>query len=230
MCGKRTKKQKILIADDEQGILQLLRDYFEMQDYQVIEAVNGVEVLEKLSREPDLIILDVNMPFLDGFEVCERIRAHVSCPVLFLTAKIEEADRIRGFMSGGDDYILKPFSIDELGARVEAHLRRENRKKTDGAVRIFDRLAIHYEERSVYYGEQPVALTKTEYGLVELLSLNPGQVFSKDQLYEKVRGFDGDADSSIVTEHVRRIRGKIGRYTDKTYIETVWGVGYRWIG
>lgn len=133
-------------------------------------------------------------------------------------------------MSGGDDYILKPFSIDELGARVEAHLRRENRKKTDGAVRIFDRLAIHYEERSIYYGEQLVALTKTEYGLVELLSLNPGQVFSKDQLYEKVRGFDGDADSSIVTEHVRRIRGKIGRYTDKTYIETVWGVGYRWIG
>ena len=133
-------------------------------------------------------------------------------------------------MSGGDDYILKPFSIDELGARVEAHLRRERRKKTEGTVKIFDHLAIHYEEKSVYYGEHPLSLTKTEFGITELLSLNPGQVFSKDQLYERVRGFDGSADSSIVMEHVRRIRGKIGRFTDKPYIETVWGVGYRWIG
>ena len=230
MCREKMEKQKILIADDEQGIRQLLRDYFEMQGYQVAEAANGMETLGKLSQEPDIIILDVGMPVLDGFEVCERIRAHISCPILFLTAKIEEADRIRGFMSGGDDYILKPFSIEELGARVEAHLRRENRRKTDGAVRIFDRLAIHYEEKSVYYGEQPVAFTKTEDGLVELLSLNSGQVFSKDQLYERVRGFDGGADSSIVTEHIRRIRGKIGKYTDRIYIETVWGVGYRWIG
>ncbi len=230
MCREKMEKQKILIADDEQGIRQLLRDYFEMQGYQVAEAANGMETLGKLSQEPDIIILDVGMPVLDGFEVCERIRAHISCPILFLTAKIEEADRIRGFMSGGDDYILKPFSIEELGARVEAHLRRENRRKTDGAVRIFDRLAIHYEEKSVYYGEQPVAFTKTEYGLVELLSLNSGQVFSKDQLYERVRGFDGGADSSIVTEHIRRIRGKIGKYTNRIYIETVWGVGYRWIG
>ncbi|GFI36408.1 alkaline phosphatase synthesis transcriptional regulatory protein PhoP [Lachnospiraceae bacterium] len=230
MCREKMEKQKILIADDEQGIRQLLRDYFEMQGYQVAEAANGMETLGKLSQEPDIIILDVGMPVLDGFEVCERIRAHISCPILFLTAKIEEADRIRGFMSGGDDYILKPFSIEELGARVEAHLRRENRRKTDGAVRIFDRLAIHYEEKSVYYGVQPVAFTKTEYGLVELLSLNSGQVFSKDQLYERVRGFDGGADSSIVTEHIRRIRGKIGKYTNRIYIETVWGVGYRWIG
>lgn len=222
--------KKILIADDEQGILQLLKDYFEMQDYQVIEAVNGVEALGKLSQGPDIIILDVNMPLLDGFEVCGRIRAHVSCPILFLTAKIEEADRIKGLMSGGDDYILKPFSIDELGARVEAHLRRESRKKTTGAVRLFDRLAVHYEERCVYYAEDPISFTKTEYGIIELLSLHSGQVFSKEQLYEKTRGFDGSADSSIVTEHIRRIRGKIGKYTDKSYIETVWGVGYRWIG
>ncbi len=230
MYQERQGQRKILIADDEQGIRQLLRDYFEMQDYQVIEAANGVEALEKLSREPDIIILDVNMPLLDGFEVCERIRAHISCPILFLTAKIEEADRIKGLMSGGDDYILKPFSIDELGARIEAHLRRENRKKTEGTVKIFDRLAVHYMEKCVYFGEQPITFTKTEYGIVELLSLNSGQVFSKEQLYEKVRGFDGSADSSIVTEHVRRIRKKIGQYTDRTYIETVWGVGYRWIG
>ena len=230
MANQEYEGRKILIADDEQGILQLLKDYFEMLDYQVIEAADGMEVLGKLSYGPDIIILDVNMPMLDGFEVCERIRAHVSCPILFLSAKAEEADRIRGLMAGGDDYIIKPFSIDELGARVEAHLRRESRKKQEGAVKLFDRLAVRYEEKCVYYGESPVSLTKTEYRIVELLSLNSGQVFSKEQLYEKVRGFDGSADSSIVTEHIRRIRGKIGKYTDKIYIETVWGVGYRWIG
>ena len=226
MCEKR----RILIADDEPGIVKLLKDYFEIQDYQVIEAKNGLEVLGQLNKKPDSILLDVNMPMLDGFEVCERIRFHVSCPILFLTAKIEESDRIRGLMIGGDDYILKPFSIDELGARVEAHLRREERKKTDGAVKIFDRLAVHYGDRCVYYEGQPLSLTKTEYGLVEILSLNAGQVFSKEQLYEKVRGFDGNADSSIVMEHIRRVRSKIGKYTAHVYIETVWGVGYRWIG
>lgn len=230
MYCKDVKKGKLLIADDEPGILQLIRDYFEMQDYQVIEAANGYEVLEKLSSGPDLILLDVGMPTLDGFEVCERIRAHVSCPILFLTARIEETDRIRGFLSGGDDYILKPFSIDELGARVDAHLRRERRRKSEGTVKIFDRLAIHYEETGVYYGEQPITFTKTEYGILAFLSLHPMQVFSKEQLYEKVRGFDGNADSSIVTEHIRRIRKKLAQYTDRGYIETVWGVGYRWIG
>lgn len=224
------EKKRILIADDEPGIIRLLKDYFEMQDYQVIEAGNGLEVLGQLNKEPDLIILDVGMPMLDGFEVCERIRAHVSCPILFLSAKIEEADRIKGLRLGGDDYILKPFGIDELGARVEAHLRREERKKTDSAVKIFERLAIHYKDRCVYYGEHPLSLTKTEFGIVEILSLNAGQVFSKEQLYERVRGLDGCADNSIVMEHIRRIRSKLGKFTEHPYIETVWGVGYRWIG
>lgn len=230
MYDENCIKGKILIADDEPAIIQLIRDYFEMQDYEVIEAANGFEALEKLSFGPDLILLDVGMPMLDGFEVCERIRAHVSCPILFLTAKIEETDRIRGFLSGGDDYILKPFSIDELGARVAAHLRRERRKKSEGTVKIFDRLAIHYEEAGAYYGEQPLPFTKTEYGILAFLSLHPMQVFSKEQIYENVRGFDGNADSGIVTEHVRRIRKKLAEHTDKAYIETVWGVGYRWIG
>ena len=202
MCEKR----RIMIADDEPGIIQLLKDHFEIQDYQVIEAKNGLEVLGQLDKRPDLILLDVNMPMLDGFEVCERIRTHVSCPILFLTAKIEEEDRIRGLMIGGDDYILKPFSIEELGARVEAHLRREKRRQTEGVVKMFDRLAIHYRDRSVYYDGQPLSLTKTEYGLVEILSLSSGQVFTKEQLYEKVRGFDGSADSSIVMEHIPRHR------------------------
>ena len=230
MCHEEGFKGKILIADDEPGIIRLIRDFFEIQGYQVIEAANGLEALERLSSKPDLILLDVGMPMLDGFEVCERIRVHVSCPILFLTAKIEEKDRIRGLLSGGDDYILKPFSIDELGARVEAHLRRERRKKSEGTVKIFDRLAIHYEENGVYFGEQPITFTKTEFGILAFLSLHPMQVFSKEQLYENVRGLEGTADSSIVMEHIRRIRKKLAGYTDRAYIETVWGVGYRWIG
>ncbi|BDF03827.1 response regulator transcription factor [[Clostridium] hylemonae] len=221
---------KILIADDEQGIIQLLKDYFEIQGYRVLEALNGAEVLVKLARKPDIILLDVSMPGIDGFEVCRRIRSHISCPILFLTARIEEQDRINGLKLGGDDYIMKPFSIEELGARVEAHLRREERKRLNGSVLMSDRLAIRYSERSVYYENDQVNLTKMEFDIVELLSMNPGQVFSKDQLYEKTRGYDGAGDSSIVTEHIRRIRTKLAEYTEKSYIETVWGVGYKWIG
>lgn len=221
---------KILIADDEPGIIQLLKDYFEIQGYEVIEARNGVEVMEKLSRRPDIILLDVSMPGIDGFEVCRRIRAHISCPILFLTAKVEEQDRINGLRLGGDDYIMKPFAIDELGARVEAHLRREERKRVNGSVLLADRLAVHYSERSVYYDSIPISFTKMEFDIIEILSMNPGQVFSKDQLYEKTRGYDGTGDSSIVTEHIRRIRSKLAEYTEQPYIETVWGVGYKWIG
>lgn len=221
---------KILIADDEPGIIQLLKDYFEIRGYEVIEARNGVEVMEKLSRRPDIILLDVSMPGIDGFEVCRRIRAHISCPILFLTAKVEEQDRINGLRLGGDDYIMKPFAIDELGARVEAHLRREERKRVIGSVLLADRLAVHYSERSVYYDSIPISFTKMEFDIVEILSMNPGQVFSKDQLYEKTRGYDGTGDSSIVTEHIRRIRSKLAEYTEQPYIETVWGVGYKWIG
>ena len=138
MCHEEGFKGKILIADDEPGIIRLIRDFFEIQGYQVIEAANGLEALERLSSKPDLILLDVGMPMLDGFEVCERIRDHVSCPILFLTAKIEEKDRIRGLLSGGDDYILKPFSIDELGPggnRGQQHCHgahSQNPKKTCG--------------------------------------------------------------------------------------------------
>lgn len=222
--------QKILIVDDEEGIVFLLRDYFEIQGYEVITARGGLEALEKIRLNPDLILLDINMPDLDGMEVCRKIRGHVSCPILFLTAKIEEEDRVNGFLMGGDDYILKPFSIEELGARVMAHLRREQRKNGGYSVKICGDVAIHYSERMVYCREEKIALTKTEYEIIELLSLHPGQVFSKESIYEKVRGYDAEGDSSIIAEHIRRIRGKIGNITSQEIIETVWGVGYRWIG
>lgn len=222
--------EKILIVDDEPDIIRLTGDYFELQGYQILTAESGVEALEKVRLQPDIILLDVNMPDIDGFEVCRRIRAHVTCPILFLTAKIEEQDRINGLMLGGDDYILKPFSIEELGARVNAHLRREQRKNVEGSVRIVDHLAIRYSERSVYYDDISLNFTKTEFDILELLSMHPGQVFSKEQVYDKVWGYEGTGDGSIVTEHIRRIRMKLQACSGRSYIETVWGVGYKWIG
>jgi len=220
----------ILVIDDEMDICRLIEKVLG-RDGHTVSVRNSAAGLEASDlQQYDLLILDIMMPEVDGFSFCYRMRRAVDCPILFLTAKIEEADRIKGLMLGGDDYILKPFSIEELGARVEAHLRREERRKTDRAVKIFDRLAVHYGDRCVYYDKEPIGFTKTEYGIVEMLSLNAGQVFSKEQLYEKVRGFDGSADSGIVMEHVRRIRSKIGKYTDHVFIETVWGVGYRWTG
>ena len=141
---------KILIADDgREGIVCLLQDYFEMQGYEVITARGGVEALEKVSKMPDIILLDINMPDLDGLEVCRKIREYATCPIVFLTAKVEEQDRINGFLMGGDDYILKPFSIDELGARVMAHLKGgEQREKNQ--VKVMGEITICYTERAVY--------------------------------------------------------------------------------
>lgn len=175
-----------------------------------------------------MILLDINLPDIDGLHVCQEIREKIECPILFLTAKIEEQDRINGFLMGGDDYILKPFSIEELGARVMAHIRREERRQpTKDSQKGF---VISYSQRSISYDGTPVTLTKTEFNILELLSMNPGQIFSKEQIYEQVRGIDGTGDNTIITEHIRRIRNKISAYTDKEYIKTVWGVGYQWIG
>lgn len=222
--------QRILVVDDEEGIVRLLKDYFELQGYVVITAGGGLEALDKISCDPDMILLDINMPDLDGLSVCRRIREKVSCPILFLTARVEEQDRITGLMMGGDDYIMKPFSIEELGARVMAHLRREERGRHSGTVKKDGDLTIYYQERSVLCGSHPIDLTRTEYDILSFLSLHPGQVFSKERIYERVRGYDASGDSSIVAEHVRRIRNKIAEYTDQEVIRTVWGVGYQWTG
>lgn len=219
---------RILIVDDEIGILQLLQDYFEIQGYEVLTAQKGKEAIAKAIEDLDLILLDINLPDIDGLHVCQEIRGKIECPILFLTAKIEEQDRINGFLMGGDDYILKPFSIEELGARVMAHIRREKRRQP-----IKDTqkgFVISYSQRSIFYDGTPITFTKTEFNILELLSMNPGQIFSKEQIYEQVRGIDGTGDNTIITEHIRRIRNKISAYTDREYIKTVWGVGYQWIG
>lgn len=220
---------KILVADDERDIVVLLKDYFEMNGYNVITAYDGKEAIEKISCNPDIILLDVNMPDGDGLSVCRKIRNYVSCPILFLTARIEDSDKINGFSAGGDDYIIKPFSIDELGARVAAHIRRDRRVSTQKNVRFFGNLSVDYTEKTVAAGETRIELAKKEFQIIELLSLNTGQIFDKERIYEKIWGYDAEGDSSVIAEHIRRVRAKLAKFGEEYHIETVWGMGYKWI-
>jgi len=219
----------ILIADDEPDIVKMLKSYFLSRGYSVLTAADGAEAVRQAERKPDLILLDINMPQADGIAVCQRIRDYVSCPILFLTARIEEADKVKGFAVGGDDYIVKPFSLVELDARVKAHLRRETRHSFNSRIKFAGELTIDYAERCVFFKEDRIPLAKKEFDIVELLSSNSGQVFDKERIYERIWGYESEGDSSVVAEHIRRIRTKIAAFTEKTYIETVWGCGYKWV-
>lgn len=220
--------QKIMIIDDEIEILNMLKRYFSLEGYEVMTADGGQAALKQLSQHPDIILLDINMPDLDGLSLCKSIRDFVSCPILFLTANIEESDKIKGFSVGGDDYIVKPFSADELGARVAAHLHRENRSKVKTQVLFDNLLVIDYAQRSVYFKNKEIPLLKKEFDIIEVLSQNPGQVFDKERLYEAAWGLDGLGNNTVVAEHIRKIRAKFAAASVKQYIETVWGVGYKW--
>lgn len=219
---------KILIIDDDRELLKMLKSYLEIKEYELITAENGVEGMEKIKLQPDIILLDVNMPRIDGIELCRRIRDKVSCPILFLTARVEEQDLVNGLSSGGDDYIFKPFSLKELDARLIAHLKREARRRDSAKCCFQGELSIDYTARTVQIYTDYLELTKLEYAIIEFLSMNPGIVFDKDRIYEKICGFDAEGDSRVITELVRRIRKKFQTYTETEYIETVWGMGYRW--
>ncbi|MDE7017440.1 MAG: response regulator transcription factor [Lachnospiraceae bacterium] len=220
---------RLLIVDDEKDVVSLLKDYFEINHYEAICAYSGTEALEKITMNPDLILLDVNMPDMEGTVLCEKIRKYVACPILFLTARIEDSDKIKGFAAGGDDYIIKPFSIDELGARVAAHIRRERRKPVEANVRFFGQCAIDYSAKTLTVEENVVSLAKKEFEIIELLSMNAGQVFDKERIYEKIWGYDALGDASVVAEHIRRIRAKLKGYGEEYHLETIWGMGYKWV-
>lgn len=222
-------RDKILIVDDETDIVSMLKDYFELNGYDVLTAYGGLEAIKKAEMQPDIMLLDINMPDIDGMEVCSRIRDFVSCPILFLTARIEDSDKIKGFGIGADDYIVKPFSIDELGARVSAHIRRERRQRESAKVHFDDKLAIDYTQRCLYYDGSRIPFVKKEFDIIELLSQHAGQVFDKERIYELIWGYDSEGEASVVAEHIRRIRMKFKDAKMKPYIETVWGVGYKWV-
>ena len=221
--------KKILIVDDEKGIVNFLKIYFEHEGFIVYSAYSAEEALEKISTQLDIILMDIMMPGLNGIELCQLIRDKICCPIVFVTAKVEENDRIKGLSVGGDDYIIKPFSIEELSARVKAHLRREDRKGVKSTIRFFGKLWIDYSSKQVGYEQQKINLTPKEYDIVDVLSQNRERVFSKEYLYEKVWGYDAEGDAeTAVMEHIKRIRKKLQQY-DVAVIETVWGVGYKWV-
>ncbi|SHE09974.1 transcriptional regulator [Chlamydia abortus] len=224
-------KEKILIVDDEHEIVDFIRDALLDDGYEVAAAYSGEQVFEQLAARPDLIILDVMMPGMNGWEVCHAIRGRVSCPILFLSARHGEEDQIRGLMVGGDDYMVKPFSIKEMKARIKAHLRREQRNRTDRSRLILHdgELALDTESYELYIRDQRISLTVREFEIVQFMLMHPNQVFSREQIYEKIWGLNAEGDSSTITEHIKKIRAKLADADpDRTYISTVWGIGYRW--
>lgn len=227
--GPDDNRPTILIADDEPQILSMLDEYFHGLGFCTVCARDGDEVLRKAACGPDIVLLDVGMPKLDGYEACRRLRELLCCPIVFLTARVEDADALTGFEAGADDYVLKPFSLAVLGARVQSHLARERRRAGKARVRFDGDVSIDYGARSVSVGEVELDLTAREYDLVAFLSKNPGQVFDRDLIHERVWGWDSESVPTVVTEFVRRVRNKFsaaGCASD--VIETVWGIGYRW--
>ena len=215
----------ILVVDDDRGILELVRRSLEYEEYQVDTIENSKAVLEQKLEWYQMIILDVMMPGMNGFSLCRELRDRVDCPILFLTAKSEESDLMKGLGAGGDDYITKPFGIGELRARVAAHLKKKKRERKHfleaGEVRF------QIQAKKMFYQETEIPMTKSEYAICEYLAVNSGQVFSKERIYEAVYGYDGESDVSTITEHVKNIRAKCKKYGLEP-IETVWGIGYRW--
>ena len=214
----------ILVVDDDKDLCALLKTALERDGHQVSSHLTGREVNESACRWADCILLDVMMPGEDGFALCRRIRSLADCPILFLPAQ-PQADVLTGLGLGGDDYLAKPFRIAELRARVAAHLRREQRTPHTRLRR--GELDFDLGERAVYFQDTPLRLTRSEYAICERLAMHPGQTFSKEQLYEAAFGYDGGADASAVTEHIKNIRAKL-RPVGVNPIETVWGVGYKW--
>lgn len=216
---------KILVVDDEQAILVMIRKILAMNGHDVVTCEQSMKVPEMDLSVFDLIILDVMMPDKDGFTLCQEIRASIDCPILFLTAKTDENGIVEGLMAGADDYIAKPFGKKELIARVNAHLRRERREKVS---RIsFSECYFNLSSKELYVREETISLTKTEYLICEYLAKHPGQVFSREQIYEAVFGLDGDSFDSTIAMHVKNIRTKL-EAVNYAPIKTVWGIGYKW--
>ena len=228
MEKKLPKKKKILIIDDEQDITEMLSSFFQSRGYEAISAGSASQALRQVETRPDLILLDINMPGEDGFSLCGKIRDFINCPILFLTARVEDADKVRAFLAGGDDYIVKPFSLLELEARVAAHLRREQRNAASSLVKFTDSLVIDYGRRKVFSSGRELPLAKKDFAIVSLLSQNPRQVFDRERIYERIWGYDAEGSSTVVAEHIRKIRSVFEEYGCKDYIETIWGVGYTW--
>jgi DNA-binding response OmpR family regulator len=225
---------KILVVDDEPNIREVVGLYLRRDGHEVVSATDGEEALEVFRQsEPDLVVLDLMLPKLSGLEVCRRMRAEKRIPLIMLTARGEEEERIVGLSLGADDYVVKPFSPRELAARVAAVLRRveESSGLSDRKVLSFKGLEIDPNTREVLVDGEPATLTAREFDLLYHMASTPGRVYTRDQLMETVWGYTFSADTSTVTVHMRRLREKVEPDpASPRYLQTVWGVGYRFGG
>ncbi|WP_152657999.1 response regulator transcription factor [Oceanobacillus sp. CFH 90083] len=228
---------RILIADDEKEIRDLLKKYLDREQYQIDLAVNGEDVLQLFDKKPyHLVILDLMMPKIDGVEVCRRLRTKSNVPIMMLTAKDQEVDKLLGLGIGADDYITKPFSIHEVVARVKALLRRSFiRENSDNLLEktsiTFKGLTINLKNYTLTIAGKEIPLTAKEFELLKFFASQPEQVFTKTQLFRHVWGSDFIEDDNTVMVHIRKLRKKIeADPSNPTFIQTVWGIGYKFVG
>lgn len=228
--------KKVLIIEDDMGIYELERDYLEIEGYEVDIQTNGVDGLAAaLEHEYDLIILDIMIPKKDGFSVCRDIRKKKEIPIIMVSAKREDIDKIRGLGLGADDYMIKPFSPAELVARVKSHIQRYNRIRNSlgTTVEIESKIAVGsleilLDSHQVFLGGTEVSLTPREYDILILLASSPNRVFTKEEVFESIWGIDSLGETSTIMVHINRLRAKIDKqFQGEEYIDTVWGVGYR---
>lgn len=219
----------ILIADDEEGIRNIIKEYMSLEDYSITEAVDGMDALHHFQKESyDLIILDVMMPKLDGWTVCREIRKTSRVPIIMLTARGEEYDKLIGFEMGVDDYVVKPFSPRELMARIKALLVRSRVQTVPVPPKneiIYEGVKIDLDGRSVYRDGKELSMTPKEYELLSFLAQHPKKAFSREQLLTSVWGFDFLGDDRTVDTHIKMLREHLGFY--RRWIVTVWGIGYK---
>lgn len=220
---------KIMVVDDDQNICELLRLYLEKEGYSVVIANDGKQALELFTREnPDLMLLDIMLPGLDGWQVCREIRKKSQCPIIMLTAKGEVFDKVLGLELGADDYVVKPFEAKEVVARIKAVLRRIGKNGDEQIKEVaYDRLSINLTNYELKVNGKQIDTPPKEMELIYHLASNPNRVFTRDQLLDEVWGFDYYGDSRTVDVHVKRLREKLEGVSDKWALKTVWGVGYK---
>ena len=221
---------KILVADDDPNICDLLKIYLENEGYEIVTANDGIKTLSAFKiYEPDLVLLDIMMPRKDGWQVCREIREISAKPVIMITAKGEVFDKVLGLELGADDFVVKPFDMKELSARVKAVLRRyqSHSVQSDEDVIKFENIEISHQKYELKLCGKPVDVPPKELELLYFLASNSNRVFTRDQLLDKVWGFDYLGDSRTVDVHVKRLREKLDGVSDKWSLKTVWGVGYK---
>lgn len=225
--------EKVLIVEDDSDIGNLIKDYLKNEKFNVLLCINGKNAVDNFKNfKPDIVILDIMLPGVDGIEICRTIRTFSVIPIIMLSAKSGDMDKILSLGVGADDYITKPFSPFEVVARVKAHIRRyktfsNSNVNTTPGVKKFNNLIIDSKSYKVTYNGKEIHFTSREFEIIDFLSEYPGEVFSKEQVYDNVWGLSGFGDLNTVAVYIKRIREKFSKY-DLNYIKTVWSIGYKW--